>query len=63
MPEVSRRRDAIADTDGDGAGKEPNESKVWKILRIQLPDHLSRRNTPTTGTRHKLWCARRTAMD
>jgi hypothetical protein len=21
---------AIADTDGDGAGKEPNESEVWK---------------------------------
>ena len=63
MPEVGRGTDAIADTDGDGAGKEPNESKVWKILRILLPDHLSRLNTPATGTRHKLWSARRTAMD
>jgi hypothetical protein len=30
MPEVGWGRDAIADTDGDGAGKQPNESNVWK---------------------------------
>jgi hypothetical protein len=30
MPEVGRGSDAIADTDGDGAGKVPNNRKFGK---------------------------------
>ena len=57
MAEVGRGREAIADTDGDGAGKEANESKVLKILRIlatepsESPEHPDHWHTPQIGVR------------
>jgi len=53
MPEVGCPGCAIADTDGDGAGKTHRTIEVGKFLR-NLPDRLIYRNAPAAGTRHEL---------
>jgi hypothetical protein len=53
MPEVGCPGCAIADTDGDGAGKTHPNVRSRKFLR-NLPDRLIYRNAPAGSTRHEL---------
>jgi hypothetical protein len=54
MHEVSADCGVIADTDSDGAGKNDRTNRGWENPANPLPDDLTRRKTPATGTRHEL---------